>query len=112
MDYKLLYVRAKNETFPFSFLGKQIGYDQWHLISLDHHAAYLIRDYSRTLVEIKDGYIKTQDNIIDVDYVVEMNDNVKPKAINTLIDFIGLGNDNTRIIKKAFLKEYIKENIK
>lgn len=110
MDYKLLYVRAKDETF--SFLGKQIGHDKWYLIPLDHRAAYLISDYSRTLVEIKDGYIKIMDSIIDVEYVVEMNNNVKPKAINTLIDFMSLGNDNTRIIKKAFLKEYIKENIK
>ena len=110
MHYKLLYVRTEDETF--SFLGKQINDDKWFLIPLDHRAAYLIRSYDCILVEIKDGYIKTQDSIIDVDYVVEMNNNVKPKAINTLIDFIGLGNDNTRIIKKAFLKEYIKENTK
>lgn len=110
MDYKLLYVRAKDETF--SFLGKQIGNNKWYLIPLDHRAAYLISSYDRILVEIKDGYIKTQDSIIDVDYVVEMNDNVKSKAIDMLIDFMGLGNDNTHIIKKAFLKEYIKENTK
>lgn len=110
MNYKLLYVRAKDETF--SFLGKQIGNDEWYLIPLDHRAAYLIGDYSRVLVKIKDGYIKAMDNIIDVEYVIEMNDNVKIKAIDTLIDFINLGNDNTRIVKKAFLKEYIKENTK
>ena len=86
MHYKLLYVRIEDETF--SFLGRQIDDDKWFLIPLDHRAAYLISSYDRILVEIKDGYIKTQDSIIDVEYVVEMNNNVKPKAINTLIDFI------------------------
>lgn len=110
MHYKLFYVRVEGETF--NFLGKQIDDNKWFLIPLDHRAAYLISSYDRILVEIKDGYIKTQDSIIDVDYVVEMNDNVKPKAIDTLIDFMSLGNDNTRIVKKAFLKKYIKENVK
>lgn len=110
MHYKLLYVRIEDETF--SFLGRQIDDDKWFLIPLDHRAAYLTSSYDRILVEIKDGYIKTQDSTIDVDYVVEMNDNVKSKAIDMLIDFMSLGNDNTRIIKKVFLKKYIKENTK
>lgn len=107
MNYKLFYIQYNTETF--SFLGKQIDDRKWFLIPLDHRAAYLISNYNRVLATINANRIQINNIKIDVDYIAKINDTDKATAIDTLIDFIDLGNRNTEIIKKTFLKEYMKK---
>lgn len=123
MEYTALTLTINQHDY--SFLIKAINDTKYFIIPVDHYDADLIESYNRQKVEF--NYQETKDwftNKLQTTLTMTINHQEKqietsnqqvtyklndPATIDKLIDFITLGDQTTRDIKKSFLKEYIHE---
>ena len=105
-NYQL--VHFKNYQDHYYFLIKHIQDKKYFMIPLDHSSSYLIKTYNRKIIDLNDQ--RNQDNqpllnllnAESLEYFV----NDQP-AMQTLIDFIQLGDKYAVIGKQSFLNDFI-----